>query len=162
MSQTAYQADAIVAVAGQLGDMRESFIVSYIANEEIEAGKFVRVRADGKIEVPTDDTGALVGVTVYQDTKESSYPQGAANYAAGDLVPVLRYGAIYTQFVTGSGAQAPLGACQLSNGATVADRGKITSAVVAANSVRTLAGRVLYIRPVASPTNLCLVEVSLP
>lgn len=162
MSQTTITDDAVVAVPGMLADAREALITTYIANEVIEAGKLVRVRADGKIEVPTDDTGSLVGVTMYQDTKESSFPQGSANYAAGDVVPVLRYGAIYAQFVTGSGAQAPLGACQLSNGATVADRGKITSAVAAANSVRTLAGRILYIRAVASPTNLCLVEVSLP
>lgn len=162
MSQTTIADDTTIAVAGQIGDMRDAFIETFIANEAIEAGKLVRVRADGKIEVPTDDTGSLAGIVVYQDTKESSFPQGSANYAAGDVVPVLRYGAIYAQFVTGSGAQAPLGACQLSNGATVADRGKITSAAVSANSVRTLAGRILYIRPVAAPTNLCLVEVSLP
>jgi hypothetical protein len=162
MSQTTITDDPIVAVPGMLADFRESFVTSYIANEAIEAGKFVRVRADGKIEVPTDDTGSLVGIVLYNDTKESSYPQGSANYVAGDVVPVVRYGAVYAQFVTGSGAQAPLGAAQLSNGATVADRGKITSAVAAANSVRTLAGRVLYIRPVTAPTNLCLVEVSLP
>lgn len=159
MSQTSYTLDRRPGIPGMAFDIGDSDIVSFVANEALEPGKIVRVRSDGKVEYPTDDTGVLVGVVMYQDTKESSYPQGTAVYQAGDVVPVLRYGRIWTQFV--SGTQVIMADANLSNGATVADRGKLTAQVTAANSVRTMAGRVKFWE-VQTAANLALAEVAFP
>lgn len=157
--QTTYTLDPAVAIAGQLGDTgSDRFVMSVIAETDLKPGHFVTLNASGRAIHPADDSGELAGVVLYESTREQSLPSGSETIKAGTAVNILRRGRVYCAFV--SGTQTFLGNANISNGATAADRGKVTAQAVAANSVRAASGKVKFVRPV-SASGLCLVEVNL-
>jgi hypothetical protein len=136
-------------------------VVSFVANEDLPFGRFVRLRADGKVELPKDDTLPLVGVTLYVNTLENSYPTGGACIKAGQVVAILRKGRVWAGYDNG-GTIAGLTAVQLKNDvATAASQGMVTGSAASAGITRTLGGRVLAFDG-QKTTTMALVEVNLP
>jgi hypothetical protein len=139
MSQTTYNIDPGAAKPGMLAsDALDSTIITCIAHEDIPPGRFVALRSDGTVELPKSDTAKLLGVSMYVDTFQSTYPQGNAVVTAGKPFPVCRAGRIYASF-TGSNQTniGDLGAIRVCNdSATLATQGTVTDAAVAAGTVR--------------------------
>lgn len=120
--QTTYAFDPSAAIAGMPYDgqsQEEGQIESWIAAEDVEAGRVVEL-SSGKIQNPQGTSlGKIVGVVVLDVTH---LPGG---YKAGELVPVMRQGKIWAQFSGGSAAD--LTALNVKHSSTVAtDRGKLS------------------------------------
>lgn len=162
MSQTSYTTDLAAAVPGMVADNTSTRdIVSFVANEDIPFGRFVRLRTDGKVELPKDDTLPLVGVAIYVNTLENSYPTGGACIKAGQVVAILRKGRVWAGYDNG-GSIAGLTAVQLKNDtATPASQGMVTGSSASAGVTRTLGGRVVAFDG-QKTTTMALVEVNLP
>lgn len=159
--QTSYNVDMQVAVPGMLTGIGNRTIVSRVAYEEIPCGRFVRERADGTVELPSGDTGTILGVAVKSDGLERSYPSGSApSYKAGELVPVIQRGTVYVAF--SGGTDAALGTVNVKNdAATPADKGKATGTATAAGTIRALGSNVRFVKDIASAT-LALVDLNMP
>lgn len=101
MSQTTYDLDPPVALAGMIADTRNKHAESCVAGEALLPGRFVVLDATtGKMRYPndTDDAANIYGVVIYQDTKQ------AGGFALNEQVSVLRQGCIWVEFSGGTWA----------------------------------------------------------
>jgi len=162
VSQTVYTLDHAVAYAGQIADVYiGQDITSFPASEVIPAGRMCEVVA-GKarlVQGTGQDSTTLGGVSCYN---AMAIPGG---YQIGDMVPLLRNGRIWVDFV-GTGA-TELEDAKYSHSSTVAtDRGKFTDAASAAGAGVEVSAVVGKFRdrpagPGGSPAIAC-VELRLP
>lgn len=147
MSQTSVSLDNAVAVPGQIADvLGPRDVVTAIAYEDIPAGRVVRLRSDGTVELPLDDSGTLYGVSLYQDTLEASLPVGDPVHKAGRPMPVMRRGKVWVSFSGGSKTQE--GTANVHNddtdATTLAKAGKVTGSAVSTNVIRAGTGKVIF------------------
>ena len=164
IGQTTYSPDNEVAVPGMRADNGPCDIVTMIAAEDIEAGRFVSIKSDGTVEKPKDDSEAIVGVALYGDMRMGSYPQGSPVIKAGDPFSVIRKGRVWVSY-NATGTAAKLGTVHISNDnitPVTADFGKATGGAVVTNKVRDLASRAVYFKAAAATDTLALVELNLP
>lgn len=134
MSQTVYNLERAVAVAGLLADNGPYDVVSYPAGENIEPGRVVVLDTDGTVGVPSATTlTKVVGVAMYRPSVEQAVGGGSAGYKTGEMVSVLRKGRIWAQFT--GGTQVALGAVNVHHSSTTAtNRGKFTNTVTSATA----------------------------
>lgn len=165
MSQTVYTLDHAVAYAGQIADVwLAQDLTSFPASEVIPAGRMCEVTA-GKARLAQSTTQDVVagvgvgGVSVYNAMAI------AGGYQIGDMVPLLRKGRIWVDFV-GTGA-TELEDAKYKHSSTVAtDRGKFTDAASDATATTEVSSIVGKFRdrpagPGGSPAIAC-VELNLP
>ena len=127
--------DAPTAFAGLIADEGPRDIISGVAYSPIPAGRFVRLRADGTYELPSDDTGIIDGVSVYDPLRMASYPQGNPPIQAGDVFGVMRMGRIYMDFSGGTQVVGAQATCKDAAG-TLATQGMSSASATSANAVR--------------------------
>lgn len=116
MSQTTYTLDNKIAHVGQVADLRNAVYVSAVADGDIPFGRLVEYSAAGKVRLPQATTlGKLVGMAVYDETKEPYGPletaTNASGWKSGSMVRILRKGSGYVEY---SGT-APTGAYVAAN-----------------------------------------------
>ncbi len=156
IGQTSYSLYPPVAEPGLLADNEVNHIESFQAAEAIQCGRLLEVAADGIScqQVQNTEASATVpyvpsfgaqalGFSVLLTSREGlgsnnvvGSAQGAA-FAAGDMVPVLRKGAMFaewkgttqTAYSSGSASSSKLNVYHSSTVAT--DRGKLTDAAPA-------------------------------
>lgn len=165
MSQTSYTLDHAVAYAGQIADVwLAQDLTSFPASEVIPAGRMCEVTA-GKARLAQSTTQDVVagvgvgGVSVYNAMAI------AGGYQIGDMVPLLRKGRIWVDFV-GTGATELEDAKYKHFSVTATDRGKFTDAASAAGADAEVSSIVGKFRdrpagPGGSPAIAC-VELNLP
>lgn len=161
MAQTAYSNDPGDAVPGMLADNGPKDIVTCIAHVDLPFGRFVRARTDGKVELPTDDTGDIVGLVVFKDMQSQiTIPQdGNPVIKAGSPVAILRKGRAYAEF--SGGTQVYYGEVHIHNSAGAAsDQGKATATAASANVIRDMNRAVVFAEK--RTDTLALVEVNAP
>lgn len=163
MSQTSYTLDHAVAYAGQIADVwLGTDVSSYPAGEVIPPGRMCEVVAGvARLAQSTGDGSAdnLIGVSIY---KAMAVPGG---YQIGDMVPCLRKGRIWVDFV-GTGATELEAARYKHASVTATDRGKFTDAAAASGADAEVSGVVGVFRnrpagPGGSPAIAC-VDLVLP
>lgn len=163
MSQTTYSYDSAVAVPGLLADGKYK-AHTRIAYEDLEYGRFVRVRTDGKVEYATDDSGTMAGVTVYVGMTESTRPQGSKPILAGQPVTILYQGDVWVSHSGTAGAE--LATVLVHNddtdGTTQAKYGKSTAEAASANVIRTLSSRAVFVDVAEHTSTLAKVRVNFP
>ena len=95
--QTAYSYDASRAVAGKVADNGPNDIITRLAATSLPMGVVVRFTKDatGEVELPTDDTGIIAGVTCYDPMTMQSYPSGSNVITAGRPVAILKRGRVW-------------------------------------------------------------------
>jgi hypothetical protein len=167
MAQTAaYTMSQAVAVAGMLDGTGEGFeIETFIANEDLPFGRAVRLVSGGTdaVELPTDDTGTIVGFVVFKDMlpQLTTPPDGTPVVKAGTPVAILRKGRMWADW---DGAGTPASLVQFNvrnNTAAPTTKGKVTAAATSANVVRAgLRGN--WVKGKVVGTSLALVQVNLP
>jgi hypothetical protein len=171
MSQTTYSNDLSLALPGQLdGDGADAFeIASAAAFEDIEPGRALVLRSDGKVEypknagaLPTSGAGSLFGVSCLNGAMPPYGSGSVASYKAGDMVPCLRRGRVVAQTV--GTAPTPLATSNISHSSTVAtDRGKFTIAATSTGAgTEVSASPRSQFRTGAQGTNLALLDINLP
>jgi hypothetical protein len=157
VSQTSYgYAPDAEAVPGQLADNSSADVVSRIASGTIPFGCLVEEASDGTVSVPSGTSlGKVGGIALFDTTHARD------GWVAGEAVPVLRRGRVYTAF--SGGTQTNLTAAKVNHSSTIAThRGKLCAGAAdtdAGEEVTALTG-VVFIRSTGE-TDLALVEVSL-
>lgn len=169
MSQNTFSENRPYAVAGQQGEigLSSDVIAQFVANEDLPFGRTVRLvsGSDTLIETPKDDSGVIVGATLYDlmRPQNTSPTDGLPVIKAGTQVRILRRGRIWLAAAASATDGFTVGAaCHVSNDSThTADYGKATNAATSSNAVRALNGAVFWrpIKPVAG--GLVMVELSL-
>jgi hypothetical protein len=150
--QTFYGYDNPIALPGLIGDLAtDREVVSALATVPLFPGLLVRVVAGSNtvppsVELPLDDTGVILGVVAYEDTKQGSAPQGSYTIPVGDVARVMRKGRIWAYFVSGSGTPAQYAAARVVTTNAASKQGQLTYAAVAANAVRDLTGLAQFTR----------------
>jgi len=166
MPQLSYSRDGAVAVAGMLADEGLRDVVTKVAYEPVDFGRFVVIdAATGKVRYATDDTRAIIGVTVFIPTLMQR-TDGGKPIQAGMEVSILRKGRIWMDAALGVSTPADLETVKMhnddTNAGTIAKYGKVTGEAASADVIRTLSGRaVFYGKPDAAAT-LVKVELNLP
>lgn len=123
MPQQTYSLDTGRALPGQPVDPRVK-VGKYAASEDIPAGRMVALHTDGTLRLYRSGD-KMLGISIYRSSKDPG------TYVAGDLVPVLREGSIYAEFI--GTAATDLVTANISGSTTIAtDRGKLTDAAVSA------------------------------
>ena len=150
MAQNSYSVNAPVCTPGQLFDAAADAkgIVSFEAGSDLPAGRFVSLDGNGRA-VLANGSLPIIGVTVYQATKQLPHPSGS-------IVPVLREGRIFVEKDVAATAPALNAAVtrHASNGILVSAGG--TAVPGAFGYARgTTASQAL-------PTNCALIELNLP
>lgn len=161
--QTSYAYDGATAMAGMLGTAApDKKVITRIAAEALDFGKFVIINADGEVELADDDSGNVAGVVMFEPTLAQRM-DGGKPIQAKDPVNILRKGDIWVHSSLGASTPKDLDVANLHNDDTdatsQAKRGKVTAEAVSANVIRAVGG----IRFLGTPTGtLALVEVDLP
>lgn len=170
-----------VATPGQLGDLENNVIETYVASEVIQPGVMCQLAADGVSArqcqgTRTDTTTVppqLLGISVFQDARQPADNSGGVNGAVfniGDLVPILRRGKIYAAVsCVGSTAMPQLThtGVNINQSSTIATvRGTLTTdaAALTAGSEIGPAPLGLVSRPpaLAVANGLALIEINMP
>jgi hypothetical protein len=159
MPQSSYDLDNTAALAGQVVE-KGRVVGRYQAAEEIPAGRFVVLNADGKLELPQDTAlGKVVGVSMYRSSRE---PEA---WQADDYVPVLRAGTIWVESTAST--PADLASANVRHSSTISThRGKVTDAATSAGAGTEISdpGPVLFydVDSAEVPSGLALVELAFP
>lgn len=158
MSQTTYLVDRLVAVAGMIAVGDERHCATWPASEVIPFGRGVEV-VSGQVRLyqstGQDGASGLAGVAIYKDMHY------AGGYQIGEMVPVLRVGQVWVDFV-GTGA-TELEDAKVSHSSTVTtDRGKFTDAASSATATTEVSSVVGKFRGAKATATLALVELNLP
>lgn len=162
---------------GMLADNEVNHILSFPAAEAINPGVCVEVAADGvSVQQPqqTGSTFSPVGISILLTAREglgasNTTTQNGGNgnggvYAAGDMVPVLRRGAIFAYWkgTTQTGYASP----NVYHSSTIAtDRGKLTDAATSSSAGVEIAAAPVTIQlrqALTGSGNIALVEVNMP
>lgn len=136
MSQTTYNLVQGIAVPGLVADGRPhaEFTGRFPASEIIPPGRFCEVVA-GKVRLAQgtgQDSATEAGISVYKAMLE---PQTGGEYQIGDLVPLLRKGAIWVEIAATSGSITELEDAHYSHSSTITtNRGKFTDEAPAATA----------------------------
>lgn len=155
MPQTSYSIDPVVAVPGMAADGNDLQCETFIANVDLAFGRAVRIRADKKVEYPTDDTGSIVGVTVYRGMTESTLPQGSAVIKAGTPVAVCFRGDVWMEHTGAAGTER--GTVKLDD-----VTGKSTGAAPSAGTIRDMSSRAIFVDVDKHTSTLAKVRWNLP
>lgn len=163
MSQTAYSYDSAVAVPGLLADSKYK-AATRIAYEDLEYGRFVRVRTDGMVEYATDDSGNMAGVTVYVGMTEATKTAGGKPILAGQPVAILYQGDVWVSHSGTAGTE--LSTVKVHNDDTnptsIAKYGKSTNEAASVDAIRTLSGRAVFLDVAEHTSTLAKVRVNFP
>lgn len=161
--QTSYQQDLSIAVAGMFADGdQDTSVTSYPASEVILPGRVCVVKADGTCELPktagampTSGAGSVLGVSLYAD----SAPPGG--YQIGDMVPILRRGKVWAEFV--GTAATDLQVLNIKNSSTIAtDRGKFTTDATSTTAGVEVSAAPRTVARKMSGTTLVKVDINIP
>lgn len=156
--QATFSMDPVIGLPGQVADATEAEIKAFVAEEDILPGRLVEVNpATGRVRVPASTTlGRVAGIACFM----SFAPPGG--WKAGQQIPVLRKGRIFTEF--NGGTASPLLAANVNHSSTVAThRGKLTASatsVVAGSEISAVPAAV-FVRDSGSAT-LGILEINLP
>jgi hypothetical protein len=165
MAQTGtYSFDRAVAVPGMTDDGPKE-IDTFIAYEDLPFGRAVRLHTGttDQVELPTDDSGAIVGFVVYKDMLEMAYPPaGAAVIKAGTPVAILRKGRMWAAW-DGAGTVAVFTQFNIRNNAAApTTKGMVTAAAASADVVRAGTRGTFYKARKDATLGIAQIEVSLP
>jgi hypothetical protein len=97
--QTSYDINMGAGIAGQLADLRDNVVESFVADVKVQFGiGVVQGAKANSCKIPTAGGQTYLGVALQQHT-EQSYPFTAASgsYAANDVVNVCRRGLVRVQ-----------------------------------------------------------------
>lgn len=161
MSQTSYSLDSVAAIPGQLYDanLPGNDIVSYVAQEDIPAGRMLNLRTDGRVELTKSASlGVVAGFSIYKPfQKATAIGAPGFTYKAGEVVPVMRKGRVYVE-LTGAAPTAGVALNVNSNATAAADLGKMTITAAGANIFATAA---VCFSP-GSVSGLAVAELNIP
>jgi len=150
--QNYYSYDNPIALPGLIGDIAtDREVVSALASVALFPGLLVRVKSGTNttpptVELPLDDSGTILGVVAYEDTKQGTYPQGSQPIGIGDVCRVLRKGRIWAYFVSASGSPTQYSGARVVTTNGAGNQGKLTGAAISANAVRDITGMAQYTR----------------
>jgi hypothetical protein len=165
--QTSYSYDQAAAVPGMLHGSGSRDIVTRIAGEDLDFGRFVIADPanPGKVKYATDDTGNVVGVVIFKEMLPQQ-TDGGKPIQAGDPVAILRKGSIWCEAFMGGSTPAEFDTIKIHNDDTdatsIAKYGKVTGQAASANVIRTMASRATFLAKPAAADTTVLVEVNLP
>lgn len=98
MSQTAYNTEFAVAVAGMLNDNGVDDVLTFAAETTLEAGRpVVRGTADTQCLLPSGAADEFLGVTVFQQPVEDDDLAAVLTFSVGEPVGVLQKGRIWVR-----------------------------------------------------------------
>lgn len=159
MSQTSYSVDSPIALPGMLADCQFKDVETYVASEDIPAGRFVVVdTSTDKIRLPvdTDDLEEIVGVTLYVDTLVG----GSAIHKSGMPVPVIRKGKVWVDFDGGTATHLGKVRVHCDDSGAPTKLGKATASAASTDVITPDVGGAMFGRKSASAT-LKLVELNM-
>ncbi len=162
--QTTYSVFPVEAYAGQLGDVQDGFIASYICSEDVSPGKVLELNTDGTVR-PAQGTGSglpLAGVSVLKTAQSSTAPLSTnVTFKSGDVVPVLRRGRIWASFNGGSPAKGD--SLNVKHSSTVATyRGFVTGTTTSTGSGTEIANAYVQLSKLNAAGDLALIDVNYP
>jgi hypothetical protein len=174
VGQVSYSLAPVIAVPGQLADNTVNRIESFMAAEAIYPGRMLELASDGVSCQQVQATGnqapvTALGFSVLLTAREGNGAVGVpltngAVYNIGDMVPVLRKGALYAEW---SGTtQTAYGQPNVYHSSTIAtNRGKLTDVAASggAGTEISLTGSGIKLRAaLPGGGNIALIEVNLP
>jgi hypothetical protein len=174
VGQVAYSLAPVIAVPGQIADNEVNDIRSFVASEPIFPGRMLELAADGVSCRQVQATGnqnpaTALGFSVLLTSREGNGAVGVpanngAVYNIGDMVPVMRKGAMYAEW---SGTtQVAYTQMNVFHSSTIAtNRGKITDTAASgvAGTEISLTGSSIKLRGLLPGAgNICLIDINLP
>ena len=162
--QTTYSRFPDESYEGQLADVQDGYIASYIADGAIIPGRLLELTTDGLVRMPQGTTTGLpiAGAAVLKTAASSTAPLSTnTTYADGDVVPVLRRGRIWLCFEGGSPALGET--LNVHHSSTTADhRGKVTGTTTSVVAGSEIAVGYVQLVKFSADDERALVDVNFP
>lgn len=162
--QTTYSLDSAIGLPGQLADLNEKSVESFVAAEDLKPGMLVTLDT-GSAELPKDTIlGKTLGIVLLHDVLPQTLA-GEVFYPAGTVVPVLRKGKAFAQY--SGGTQVQKGAANVKHASddtlgNAQHRGKITGSATSTTAGAEVSATSLVFDRNTGLSDLCVVEVNLP
>ncbi len=162
--QTSYTVFPVEAYAGQLGDVQNAYIASYICSEDLQPGVVLELNTDGTVRAAQGTTTGLplAGVSVLQTARSSTAPLSTnVSFKSGDVVPVLRRGRIWCNFNGGSPNKGD--SLNVKHSSTVATyRGFVTGTTTSSGSGVEIAQAYVQLQKLNVAGDLALIDINYP